>query len=136
MAQNDKKLCLFYSIFHEAYIIWLSFLVHMCKLVISPDAFFIFLKFWFFRLFGEWNGKKWPKMCLTLYLIWLWFLVHLCEIMISPAIFFIFSGFWFFWVFRGKVKGQKMNHNYQFQSVTLYISTTVDHIIKSVGIQV
>ena len=27
------------------------------------------------------------------------------------------------------VKGQKMTHNYQFQSVTLYILGTVDHII-------
>ena len=34
------------------------------------------------------------------------------------------------------VKGQKMTHNYQFQSVTLNISRTVDHIIKIVGTQV
>ena len=40
-----------------------------------------------------------------------------------------------FWVFRG-VKRQKMTHNYQFQSVTLYISRTVYHIIKMFGMQV
>ena len=32
-----------------------------------------------------------------------------------------------------RVKGQKMIHNDQFQSVTLYISETVDQIIKSFG---
>ena len=32
-----------------------------------------------------------------------------------------------------RVKGQKAIHNYQFQSVTLYISGTVDHILKSFG---
>ena len=33
----------------------------------------------------------------------------------------------------GDVKGQKMTHNYHFQSATLYILGTVDHIIKIVG---
>ena len=42
--------------------------------------------------------------------------------------FFIFPKFWFFG-FLGR-RGQKMTHNYQFQSVTLYISGTVDHTIK------
>ena len=64
-----------------------------------------------------------------LYLTWLWFLVRMCK-MIYPAIFFIFSKFRFFGFLGEVVKGQKMTHNYQFQSVTLYISTTVDHIIK------
>ena len=42
-----------------------------------------------------------------------------------------------FWLFNGgRVKVQKMTHNYQFQSVTLYISRTVDHILKIVGTQV
>ena len=74
MAQNDKKLCLLYYIFHEAYMIWFwSILVHMCKVMTSQDAFFIVLKFWFFQLLEGCKGKKWPKMtnhsaCLTLYL--------------------------------------------------------------------
>ena len=38
-----------------------------------------------------------------------------------------------FWAVRG-VKGQEIAHNYQFQSVTLYISRTVDHI-KILGTQ-
>ena len=41
-----------------------------------------------------------------------------------------------FWIFRklgegmGRKNGKKMTYNYQFQSVTLYISGTVDHIMK------
>ena len=52
IAQNDKKLCLSYSISQEACIVWLWFLVHMCKMMTSPDALFIFLKFWFSPLGG------------------------------------------------------------------------------------
>ena len=75
--------------------------------------------------------------------------------MISPAIFSIFSKFCFFGgVWRGGGGGgedgrgggeggggagegsAKMTHNYQFQSVTLNISRTVDHIIKLFNAQV
>ena len=66
-------------------------------------------------------------------------LVHLRIMMISPAIFIIFSKFSFLLGFReggvGVSKGKKMTHNCQFQSVTLYISRTVDHIMKIVGTQ-
>ena len=61
--QNDKKFSpsrfisqeprhLWHSISQEPYIIWLSFMVHMCKMIISPEVFFIFSKFWFFGLLG------------------------------------------------------------------------------------
>ena len=67
MAQNDKKLCLLHSMSQEVYIIWLWFLVHMCKMMTSPDGFFIFSKYWFFGLLRGWEGgglkgKKWPKL--------------------------------------------------------------------------
>ena len=52
MVQNDKKICLSHSISQEPYIIWLSFTVHMCKMIISPRVFFSFSKFWFFGLLG------------------------------------------------------------------------------------
>ena len=66
------KNCVSHSISQEAYIIWLWFLVHMCKMMASPDTIFIFVKFWFFGLIGYKKGKKSPKMtnnfaCLTLY---------------------------------------------------------------------
>ena len=65
MAQN--------SISQEAYIIWLWFLVHMCKVMTSQNVFFSVLKFSFSWLLGWFKGKKWPKMtknsvCLTPYL--------------------------------------------------------------------
>ena len=41
----------------------------------------------------------------------------------------------FFKVFNG-LEGQKMIQNYQFQFVMLYISGTVDHIIKVISAQV
>ena len=66
MVQNDKKFCPSRSIPHEPYIIWLSFMLHMCKMMISPGVFFFpILKFWFSVLSGderEKNGPKWQKL--------------------------------------------------------------------------
>ena len=106
-----------------------------------------FFKSLIFQVVGE-KGQKMvqidKKFCLSHsvalepYLIWLWFLVHISKRMTSLAIFFIFSKFWLFGFLGdgGGVKRQKMIHNYQFQSVTLYTLTTVDHIIKIFGTQV
>ena len=46
VAQNDKIFCLSHSASQEPYIIWLWFLVHMCKI------FFIFSEVWFLRFLG------------------------------------------------------------------------------------
>ena len=84
------------------------------------------------------NNKK---LCLShsrakeAYIIWLWFLVRIYKMMTFPDAFFIFFKFWFFVFLGGEggggggggVRRQKMTHNCQFQSVTLYISRTVDH---------
>ena len=71
MAQNDKKACLSCSISQEPYIIWLSFMAHICKMIISPGDFFIFSNFWILRLLGWWKGKKWfktnKKFCIRLH---------------------------------------------------------------------
>ena len=66
-----------------------------------------------------------------------WFLVHMCKIMIISSNFFhfFFQNSFFFPGFQGGVKEQKMTHDYQFQSVTPYISWTVDHILKIFGTQ-
>ena len=47
---------------HEPYIIWLSFMVHLCKMVISPGYFFSSSEFWFFGLLGGQKGKKRSNM--------------------------------------------------------------------------
>ena len=69
LAQNDKNFCLSHSISQEAYIIWSWFLVHMCKMMTSPYAFFIFQNFDFVGCKRAKNVSKWQKMiCLTPYL--------------------------------------------------------------------
>ena len=65
--QNDKNFCLSGSISQEPHIIWLPFMVYMCKVIISLG------RFWFWGSLGVQrtkNGPKWQKesVCLTLYL--------------------------------------------------------------------
>ena len=47
MAQNDKKLCLLCFISQEPYIIWLWFMAHLCKMIISSRIFSFFQNFCF-----------------------------------------------------------------------------------------
>ena len=42
MVQNEKSICHSHSIFQEPYIVWLSFVVHKCKMRIFPGVFFFF----------------------------------------------------------------------------------------------
>ena len=80
------------------------------------------------------NNKK---LCLShsrskeAYIIWLWFLVRIYKMIIFPDVFFLFFKILIFRVCRGVGGGgerrQKMTHNCQFQSVTLYIARNVDH---------
>ena len=81
------KWCLSHCISQEARITRLWFLVHMCKMMTSPDFFFHFFKILIFWNVRGVKGQKWPKMTKNdvhlsmytpqeLYLIWLCFLVH------------------------------------------------------------
>ena len=59
----SMSLFLLCSISQEPYIIWLSFVVHMCKMI-SPHVFFIFQNFDFTDYQGAErakNGPKWQK---------------------------------------------------------------------------
>ena len=100
MVQNDIKLSLSCSIYQEPYIKWLSFMVHMCKMIISPGVFFQFFKILIFQVV---RGVKWQKtvqyhkkfcpsrfMSQEPYIIWLSFMVHMCKMIISPGFFFSF----------------------------------------------
>ena len=49
----QKVVCLLHLIFQESYIIWSSFMVQMCKRMISPGILFVFSKFWFSRSLGR-----------------------------------------------------------------------------------
>ena len=96
-------------------------LVHLCKMMISPDVFLIFLKFSFFGLLGGERVKKCPKWKITVtsvtchmtkmtqddkkkisllqlisqepYIIWLSFMMHLRKMMISLGFFSFFQNF-------------------------------------------
>ena len=62
---KSQKICLSHSILQETCIIWSWFLVHMCKMITSTVAFFIFPKFWFFGMLGRQKGKKWSRIKTT-----------------------------------------------------------------------
>ena len=139
MVQNDKKLCLSRSISHEPYIIWFSFLVHLCNVTISTGILCNFSKFWFSRLLkgqkikGQKLVQNDKKFCLSCsisqepYIVWLSFVVCKCKMIISSGFFVIFSKFWFF-RFLGGSKGKKwpkMTKN----SVVHYISGIIHHMI-------
>ena len=102
MVQNDKKFCLSCPISHEPYIICLSFMVCMCKMMIYPGIFFIFSKFWFSglkRVKMVQNNRKVSPLCSISqepYIIWLSFMMHMCKMIISPGVFFFYLlQFWF-----------------------------------------
>ena len=107
MAQNDKKFCLSHFVSQKPYIVWLSFMVHLYKMMIYPGVFFFhFLKILIFRV-SVVKGQKIIKMKKIFfflshsisqepYIMCLSFLVEKSEMMISPGIFFIFSKFLFF----------------------------------------
>ena len=72
-TKMTKKFCRLYFKSHKTYIIWLSFMVHLCKMMISPGAFFHFFKiliFWVVRrVKGQKNSPKRQKtLSFALYL--------------------------------------------------------------------
>ena len=105
MVQNDKKFCLSRSRSQEPYIIWLSFMIHMCKIIISPGVFFHFFKIFIFRVVRGVkrvkNSPKWQKVLSIMLhsqepcIIWLSFMVHMCNRIISPGFFTFIPSFYF-----------------------------------------
>ena len=101
---NFKRFCLLHFISRESYIIWWSFMVHLCEIIIFPGIFFHFFKILIFWVVRGVKGQKMvqneKKLCLLrsisqeTYIIWFSFMVHMCKMIISMAIFFIFSEFW------------------------------------------
>ena len=55
-STNDKTFCLSHSV--SPYLIWLRFLVHMCKMMIFPELFFHFFKILIFGVFSGVRGQK------------------------------------------------------------------------------
>ena len=146
MVQSDKKFCPSRSISQEPYIMWFWFMVHMCKVIITPGSISIFSKFWFFRLLGGGGERsKVQKLvqndknfCLSrsvsqkLNIIWFSFKSHLCKMIISPGGFSIFTKFWFFGLLRGK-KAKNSPKWQKILSVVLHISGTIHHMTVIYG---
>ena len=108
MTQNDKKF-LSWLISQEPYIIWLSFMLHICKLISSGVFFFNFSKFWFS------GSVKMTKNCVCLILFLRNCTSYNCDFWCTFLKWwylqqsFSFFKILIFWVFRG-VKGQKNNY--------------------------
>ena len=60
MAQNHKKLCLLCFISQESYIIWLSFMVHLSKMIISSGVLFHL-----FKILRKWSNMRKNYVCCT-----------------------------------------------------------------------
>ena len=107
MAQNFKKFC------HTSYLrnhtSWLSFMVHLSKVMISPGVFFIFSKFWFCKLLVHYKFKKMTQngkklccaSCLRNYTSFYCNLWYTCVWNDVSKCSFTFSKFWIFWVVKG-----------------------------------
>ena len=114
-VQNDKKMCLLHSISVKPYIIWLSFMVNICKMIISWSVFLIFENFNFLGAEGGKRAKKvhnGKKLSVTLHISGT--IHHMIMIFWCPCVkwwylqqIFSFLKILIFEVLRG-VKGQKM----------------------------
>ena len=131
MVQNVKNFCMLHLISQEPYIIWLSFMIHTCKMIISPGFFSFFSKFWFFELLREWKGKKQSKMakkfvhCTPYFRYHTQFMVYICKM--------IYNILQCFKVHRG---GKRTKNGPKWQknlSVVLAISGTTHHMIVIYG---
>ena len=96
-------------------------MVLMCKMIISPGVFFIFLKFWLSGLLGGGQkGKKQPKMTKDS----IFCTLHLRN----HASFVVFSKFGLF-VLLGGSKGKKWPKMTKTLFFALYIFITLYHMI-------
>ena len=127
MAQNNKNCCLMRFISEESYIIWLSFMVDMCKMIISLGLFSVFESFDFpgccwggLGIGRRWGGGAHKEQKLVQN--------DKKILMISPGLsFFILSEFWFY---RFLV-GQKAKNDPKWQKalwIPPHISGTIHHI--------
>ena len=95
-VKNDKNFCLSHYISQEPYIIWLLFVKHQCKMIISPGAFFIFSKFEAQRAKMAKNDKKFCPSFLIYqepHIIRSSFMVHMCKRIMSAGFFTFFPNF-------------------------------------------
>ena len=136
MVHNAKKFCLLQSMPQEPYIIWLSFMVHICKMIIFSGVFFFFSIFWFSGSIGGKRatyGPEWQKTCRAPYLrkhtscdchLWCKYVKWLYVQVFFSILKFWFSGLSGGW--NGK-KWPKMTENSVF--LTPYLRNDYDYIV-------
>ena len=136
-----KKFCLSHLISQEPYIIWLSFTLHLSKMI-SLDNFFIFCKFWFFGLLvgkRTKNSPKWQKFLSIALHIWGTIhhvtVIYVCKMIISSSS-GIFSIFLKILTLRGSERAKSDPEWQKIRSVTLHISGTIHHMIVICGANV
>ena len=140
MTQNYKTFCLSHLLSQESYDlhVWYTYVKGQ-----YPQVFFSFFQNFVFWIIRGVKGQKMAQndkivypLCIleTIHHMIAIFGSHFYNDHISSH-FFHFFKILIFLVFS-RVKGQKMTQNYQFQSVMLFISGTVDHIIVIFGTQV
>ena len=125
-----KYIYIIYHIYQKyIYIIWFLFMVHSCKIIISPCIFFVF---WVVRgVKGQKIVQNDKKFCLSHsifqepYIMRSSFMVHKYKIIIFSGILFFLLKFWFFGLLGGSKNGPK----WQKSSVVSYISRTIHHMI-------
>ena len=126
MTQNNKKFCLLRSVSQELYTMWLSFMVHMCK-IISLQALLLLLLFllFFFHflkililgiarwVIGQKMAQNDKKFCLSHSIPQEPCIIYDCDFWYAWVKWWYIQQFYHFFkilvfgVFRG-VKGQKM----------------------------
>ena len=113
-VQNDKKFCLSGFISQEPYIIWSSFMVHMCKMIISPGFFFQFFKIVIFWVVWRVERQKIVQNDKKILSVMLYIsgTIHNMVVIYGThdnisRLFFQFFKILIFWVVRG-VKEQKV----------------------------
>ena len=112
-AQNNIKFCLLHSISQEPCIKWLSFMVHIYKMIISSGVFFFFF-FWLkILIFWLHRWVKGQKQSQEPYIIWLPFMRQMYKMITSPGGFFNFSKFWFFLYIKHLRACANKIHNHQ-----------------------
>ena len=145
-VQNDKQFCPSRFISQEPYIIWLSFMVHLHKMI-SPGLFSFYQNFEFLGCSGgkrAKNGPKWQKIMSVALHIWgtvhHMTVIYVCKMMISLGIFSYLFIFFFsiliFWVHRVPQRAQNGPEWQKIMSLALHISETIHHMTVIYGANV
>ena len=109
---HNYTITISFSIYQEQHTTWSSFLVHWCKMMISPGVFFIFFYFLFFGLLGNKRTKNNLKWKIAInpphtksqeqYSIWSCFWYSCVKWWYLQEFFSFFSKFWFGWLGVGE----------------------------------